>query len=143
MKHPFGGRTVPLCLTVAAVAGACAMDIAEPNTKSAPPEFIGTYDLVSLNFSNEHPITPPSVTGMLVLTPNTYKVTVHLQSPDSTATDSGTYTISGNHWTQISAGFPLRTEGTADIAHDTLTVDLATASVQVTNVWKKRAQAGQ
>ena|SRR5690242_2660252 len=143
MKRPFGVRTVPLCLTMAAVAASCTMDIAEPNTKSAPPEFVGTYDLVSLSFSDEHPIMPPSVNGVLVLTPNTYKVTVHLQSPDSTATDSGTYVVSGNHWTQISAGFPLRTEGTAAIQHDTLTVDLSTATVQLTNIWKKRAQAGQ
>lgn len=143
MKPPFGVRTVPLCLTMAAVAGACTMDIAAPNTTSAPPAFVGTYDLVSLRFEEEHPITPPSVTGILVLTPNTYKVTVHLRSPDSTATDSGTYAISGNHWTQISSGFPLRSEGTAAIQHDTLTVDLTTATVQVTNIWKKRMQAGQ
>jgi len=144
MIHPFGVRMVPLCaVALATVVGACTMDIAEPKAPSAPTSFVGTYDLVSVSFSDDKPIAPPAVTGVLALTPSTYKITVHLTSPDSTATDSGTYSVSGNHWTQISAGFPLRSEGTASFTNDTLTVNVVTANVQVSNTWHKRTQTSK
>ena len=144
MHHPCSVRMVSLCaLALASATGACTMDIAEPTAPAAPASFVGTYDLLSVAFSDGTPIAPPAVTGVLTLTRNTYKVTVHLASPDSTASDSGSYTVSGNHWTQISAGFPLRSEGTASFANDTLTVNVVTANVQVRNSWHKRAQTGQ
>jgi len=116
---------------------ACGSSSTGPNQGLTAAELAGTYDLVSITFQGSPPLSPPAATGTLTLTLTDYKVTLSLP-PDAQEVDSGTYTVSGNQWTQSSSVQPVQSVGTAALSHDTLSVNVTTAGMQVSNVWKKQ-----
>jgi hypothetical protein len=122
------------------LATGCSKDFIAPAPDTTP--YVGTYDLVSLTFKGEEPLTPPRISGVLVLAADTYTLTVQVQ-PDSAVSDSGTYKVSGDAWTQISSIYLLRSSGTVQLANDTLTLHVVTPTADAVNVWKRRAAAGQ
>jgi hypothetical protein len=122
------------------LAAGCSKDFIAPDPENAP--YVGTYDLVSLTFKGEEPLAPPRISGVLVLAADTYTLTVQIL-PDSAVSDSGTYTVSGDTWTQISSIYLLRSSGTVKLAHDTLTLHVVTPTADAVNVWKRRAASGQ
>jgi hypothetical protein len=125
-----------LALAIAAVASSCGGSNSTSPPTISPAELVGTYDLLSITFQGQQPLTPPAATGVLSLTPTTYTVVLAV-GPDTTA-DNGTWTVSGNQWTQSSATMQLQSVGTVAFSHDTLTVNVTTQGQQVNNVWKKR-----
>lgn len=125
-------------LTLAALA-ACGGNTATGPAPAA--DLSGTYGLVSITFQGNPAIGPPTATGRLVLTKTTYNVTLDIKPPlvpEQVIVDSGTYSISGNAWSQSSLVNPVQSVGTYTLSHDTLTVNVTTVGMQVENVWKKQ-----
>jgi hypothetical protein len=127
-----------LALAVAAVASGCGGSSSTAPTPITAVQLVGTYDLLSITFQGQPTLTPPAATGVLVLTPTTYAVTLHVAPATAAEVDSGTYSISGNQWSQTSTTSQVQSVGTFTFSHDTLTVNVTTQGMQVNNVWKKR-----
>jgi hypothetical protein len=125
-------------LAVAAFAAGCGGSSSTGPTPITSSELAGTYDLLSITFQGQPALTPPMATGVLVLTPTTYAVILHVAPDTGAQVDSGAYSISGNQWSQTSTTSQVQSVGTFTFSHDTLTVNVTTQGMQVNNVWKKR-----
>ena len=126
-----------LASSVAAAALGCGSDNSGPSN-AAPPA--GTYALASFQNPPNPTLTPPVATGTLVLTATTYAVTINVQGQDP-VTDQGTYTISGNGWTQTSTtnqGVQSTGTFTYNLATGLLTVDVTAFSVRTITAWQKQ-----
>jgi hypothetical protein len=134
-------RSVLLLLAtlVAAAELGCGSDHTGPsNSNPAPPP--ATYALVSLENPPNPTLTPPAVTGTLVLGATTYDVTINVQGQPPT-TDQGTYTISGSNWTQTSTtNQGVQSSGTFTYNQTTgmLSVDVTAVGVRTITVWQKQ-----
>ena len=137
-------RTVgPRLFLLAALAGAvmggaaCGSDNSTGNGGGlTAADLVGSYDLASLTLGNSAPLTPPTATGVLVLTDTTYKVDLNL--PSGLQTDSGTWAVSGHNWTQTSSVQPVQETGTVQLSHDTLSVNVNVAGTPIANVWVRQ-----
>jgi hypothetical protein len=133
-------RRPVLLLLVSAVAAAaigCGSDNSGPSNP-APPA--GTYALVSLQNPPNPTLTPPTATGTLALTATNYDVTINVQGEDP-VTDQGTYTISGNDWTQTSTtnqGVQSAGTFTYNLTTGLLTVDVTAVGVRTITAWQKQ-----
>ena len=125
-----------LAVAMIPFALACGGSSTGPNQGLTPAQLAGTYDLVSITFQGTPTLSPPVATGTLTLSLTNYSVTLTL--PTGQEVDSGTYTVSGNTWTQSSTVQPVQSVGTATLSHDTLSVNVITFGMQVSNVWKKQ-----
>lgn len=136
-----------LALLAAAAAmtigiAACSSDNSTGPSGLTPAELVGTYNLVSITLGSSQPLTPPMATGVLVLDTSTYNVTLTLPSDTGpeVEVDSGTWTVSGNNWTQTSQVQPIQETGTVSLSHDTLSVNVSVAGNPIANVWVKAQQ---
>lgn len=137
-------RSLRALLLVATVclAGSVAACSDDDDNGTNPPVVVdlsGTYDLVSVTQGGVTVGPDQGASGTLVLTQTTYSIDLTLPGPTGpvNTTDSGTYEISGNTWTQESdnaGGF--QGVGTYSLSGGTLTVDVTTAGVQVLSVWQ-------
>jgi uncharacterized lipoprotein YehR (DUF1307 family) len=126
-----------IALSVVVALVGCGSDNSGPSNP-APPS--GTYSLTSAQNPPNPALTPPAVTGQLVLAATTYSVTIDVQGQDEVQ-DQGTYSISGNSWTQISTANPgVQSTGTYTYASATgvLTVDVTASGVRTITVWQKQ-----
>jgi hypothetical protein len=136
MRVPDGAIRPLVAAVIVSVLAACGSSTSPQNGLTAA-ELAGTYDLSSITFQGTPTLTAPTVSGTLTLTLTRYSVT--LTVPDQgTQTDSGTYTVSGNQWTQSSDVNPVQSVGTASLSHDTLDVNVTTAGMQVATVWVRQ-----
>ncbi|HKT61251.1 MAG TPA: hypothetical protein VJQ46_14455 [Gemmatimonadales bacterium] len=127
---------IALGFIVGLLAG-CGSDNTGP---SNPPPPAGTYSLTSAQNPPNPVLTPPNATGTLVLTGTTYNVTIDVQGQGEVQ-DEGTYSISGNNWTQISTTNPgVQSTGTFTYVTATgvLTVDVTASGVRTITVWQKQ-----
>ncbi|HEY7876801.1 MAG TPA: hypothetical protein VIC55_01170 [Gemmatimonadaceae bacterium] len=99
-------------------------------------DLVGSYNLVSLTLGNSDPLTPPTATGVLTLTLTNYNVALNL--PSGAEADSGTWTVSGNNWTQTSSVQDIQEAGTVSLSHDTLAVNVNVAGTPIANIWVKQ-----
>ena len=137
MQRPVGVRALPIVAALVwAIASACGSDSTAPTTGNSA--LIGTYDLVSVTFQNQQPIGPPAANGVLVLADSTYIVSLTIPPDTTPVVDSGTYTVSGNNWSQASKVQPVQSVGTYSLSHDTLSVNVTTLNMQVATVWTKQ-----
>jgi hypothetical protein len=127
-----------LALAVLALAAGCGGKDSTGPVAVSSDRLAGTYDLISITFQGQQTLTPPEATGVLLLTSTTYMVTLHVAPDTAAVVDSGTYAISGNQWSQTSTATQLQSVGTYTLSHDTLTVNVTTQGMQVSNLWKKR-----
>jgi hypothetical protein len=132
-------RSVLLLLAslMAAAELGCGSDNTGPSNPPPPP---ATYTLVSLQNPPNQALTPPAVTGTLVLGATTYDVTINVQGQPPT-TDQGTYTISGSNWTQTSTtnqGVQSSGTFTYNQATGVLSVDVTAVGVRTITVWQKQ-----
>ena len=135
VRVPRGWLVLAAALAVAA-GTACGSSNGSTNPGLTAAELVGTYDMASLTLGAAPPLVPPQATGTLALTMTTYNVTLNL--PSGTQTDSGTWTVSGSHWTQTSSVQAIQEQGTVSLSHDTLTVDLNAAGTAISTVWVKQ-----
>ncbi len=121
----------------------CKSDSSGPSTSA---NLAGTYSLQAITFQGQPSVGPPIATGTFTLTNTTYTVSINVnvpgQSPESIQ-DAGTYTLSGNTWSQTSTvqGCPtacLQSVGTFSLSGNTLTVNVTTMGSQVVTVWTKQ-----
>jgi hypothetical protein len=125
-----------IALGLVVVLAGCGSDNTGP---ANPPPPAGTYDMTSFQNPPNPAVTPPTVTGQLVLTASTYNVTIDVQG--QVQQDQGTYTISGNTWTQISTTTPgLQSTGTFSYTTATgvLKVDVTAQSFRTITLWQKQ-----
>jgi hypothetical protein len=126
-----------LASAMAALALGCGSD---NNSPSNPPPPAGTYTMTSFQNPPNPTITPPIATGALVLTATTYHVTIDVQG-QAEVQDEGTYTISGNDWSQSSTTNPgVQSTGTFTYDQGTgvLTVDVTAVGVRTITSWQKQ-----
>lgn len=136
MRHQ---RPVLLLLVsaMAAVALGCGSDSSGPSNP-APPA--GTYALTSFQNPPNPILTSPVATGTLILTATTYDVTINVLGQDP-VNDQGTYSISGNGWSQSSTTNPgVQSTGTFtyDPTTGALTVDVTAVGVRTITAWQKQ-----
>ncbi len=134
-------RLPAVSLGVLALAALAACGGTSATQPASAADLSGTYGLVSITFQGQQTIGPPTAIGRLVLTKTTYNVTLDIKPPlfpEQIIVDSGTYSISGNAWSQSSLVNPVQSVGTYTLSHDTLTVNVTTVGLQVENVWKKQ-----
>lgn len=122
-----------------ALAGACSDD----NGPSGPSvDLSGTYDLSSMEQPPNPVFGPPVASGVLVMTQSRYRLnlTIAAVNPPQVIVDSGTYTVTGNTWTQNSEGNPPlpQTVGTFTVNGSILRVDATSAGQRTITVWNKR-----
>ncbi|HEX6814515.1 MAG TPA: hypothetical protein VF102_02485 [Gemmatimonadaceae bacterium] len=135
VRVPRGWLVAAVVLAVAA-GTACGSSNGSTNPGLTPAELVGTYDMASLTLGTSPPLVPPEATGTLALTTTTYNVTLNL--PSGTQTDSGTWTVNGHNWTQTSSVQAIQEQGTVNLSHDTLTVNLNAAGTAISTVWVKQ-----
>lgn len=134
-------RTLGLAAFTAlfALAGACSDDEG-PSGPSV--DLSGTYDLTSFEVPPNPVVGPPFVTGTLTMTATRYRVnlTNGTVNPPQVVVDSGTYTVSGNNWSQTSEGNPPlpQTIGTYTLNGTILRVDATSAGQRTITVWTRR-----
>lgn len=130
-------RLVLLAAAAALTIGiaACGSDNSTGPSGLTAAQLVGTYDLVSLTLGTSQPLTPPAATGTLTLDTTTYSVNLNL--PTGPEVDSGTWTVSGDNWTQTSSVQDVEEAGTVNLSHDTLSVNVNVAGTPIANVWVK------
>lgn len=112
-----------------------------PTAPEGNPALVGTYSLVSITFQGQPTLGPPVATGSLTLTDSTYTVTITIAvpgQPQEDIQDSGTYSVSGNTWTQTSTVQNVQSIGTYTLTDGTLSVDVSTSGQQQSSVWQKQ-----
>lgn len=133
-----GRRITPalagLAMAALLLAGCKSSDSTSPNSV----DLSGTYSLQALTEPGSPTIGPPFATGTLVLTQTQYTLTLNVTGQNPIQ-DQGTYTVSGNNWTQTSStpGVP-QGVGTYSLSGNTLSVDVTTAGQTVSTVWQKQ-----
>lgn len=125
-------------LVVAVVLiGGCGDD----ETTAPTVDLSGTYELVSATFAGQT-VTPPIATGTAILTATTYDIDITVTIPTQqpiVISDEGTYSTSGNTWTQESSTTGGQAVGSFTLVGDVLTVDSVLAGMQVRAVWRRTA----
>jgi hypothetical protein len=117
--------------TVAVAACSSSDDNTGPSNTLA-----GSYTLASFESPPVPVLTPPTVSGTLVLTDTRYKAT--LSVPGVPAVDSGTYTASGTVFTMTSDVLPIQSVGTYTLTGNQLVTDLTTLGTRVLSTWTKQ-----
>ena len=130
----------PLWLFLTTALGIAALGCSDNSGPSNPPPSAGTYAMTSFQNPPNPALTPPIATGTLVLTASTYDVTINVQGQDPVH-DQGTYSISGNGWSQESTTNPgVQSTGTFTYNQTTgaLTVDVTAVGVRTIAAWQKQ-----
>ena len=127
-------------IAAALLTSGCGNDYEQP-TQAPSVDLTGTYDLISITFGAPPALEPPVAVGSLVLTSSDYDLQITLSVtvsgiPD-TITDRGTYTASGNTWTQVSSLTPTQSTGTFSQQGDTLSVSVTIGGLKIDSVWRK------
>lgn len=148
MRRTHFARTLPtLAVALLALTAGCSDD--DEGGTNPPPgtDLSGTYTLVSVQQGGEDaPECGPSLgcTGTLTLTATRYTLELTTPDPDDplgsppiTIVDTGTYTTSGNEWTQTSDGNLPQSVGTYTLQGNTLRVDATSAGIRVISRWNK------
>lgn len=126
------------------VAGACGSDDStSPELSNA--QLAGDWSLVSFQVLPQRALAPPATTGMLRLTGTRYNLLVVLGNagaPDTIVADSGTYSVSGSSWTQVSddPGVPSTTGSVTLLkssGSEILEVNATTGSVKTHSLWSR------
>lgn len=130
-------RQLLVALLVAWMGGGCS-SIASVSTDE--PNLAGSYEISSITVQDDAPITPPQGTGTPELTQTRYTLQLSFDVPGEDIADvneAGTYSISGNEWTQVSDETREQRQGTYSYDGDTLTIPLETQSGETEYVWRK------
>lgn len=146
-RRLFAGSLPALLVAWLAMTAGCSDDDGNGGTNPPPgTDLSGTYTLVSVQQGAGTPQCGPSLgcTGTLTLTATRYTLELTTPDPDDplgsppiTIVDTGTYTTSGNEWTQTSDGNLPQSVGTYTLQGNTLTVAATSAGILVTSVWNK------
>jgi hypothetical protein len=126
-----------MALSLVVVLAGCGSDNTGP---ANPPPPAGTYSMTSFQNPPNPAVTPPNATGTLVLTATTYNVTIDVQGQGEVQ-DEGTYTMSGNNWTQISTTNPgVQSTGTFSYTTATgvLKTDVTASGFRTITIWQKQ-----
>jgi hypothetical protein len=129
-----------LLLLLASSVAVAALGCSDNSGPSIPTPPAATYSLTSLQNPPNPALTPPVATGQLVLAATTYNVTIDVQGQKE-VTDQGTYSISGNTWTQTSTATQgVQSTGTFTYSTTTglLTVDVTAFGVRTISAWQKQ-----
>ena len=146
-RRLFAGSLPALLVALLAMTAGCSDDDGNGGTNPPPDtDLSGTYTLVSVQQGGPDALEcGPSLgcTGTLTLTATRYTLDLTTPDPDNpfadpiTIEDTGTYTTSGNEWTQTSDGNLPQSVGTYTLQGNTLTVAATSAGILVTSVWNK------
>lgn len=133
------GRSLSSVVFTIAVASLTLTGCDDAVTTSESPDLSGSYELESITFEGQPTLEPPAASGTLQLTDTTYDVDIEIQTQQGTQQimDNGTYSISGDTWTQESNVTDVQSTGTFDFDGTFLTVSVETQGQQVQNVWRK------
>lgn len=125
-------RSLALSLAAAlALTGACGDDGTGPSV-----DLSGSYQLQSVTFPGQQPLTPPAAEGTLVLTQTTYNVNITIAgNPPQQVSDQGTYSTSGSTWTQESSVNGSQAVGNFTLSGNQLTVNTTLQGLPVVSVW--------
>jgi hypothetical protein len=140
MRRRLSALLLPLgAVALVGFTTACGDD-GNGNGTNPPPEtdLSGTYQLVSITQSGLT-LSPPLATGSMTLSQTSYEVDLIVANQSGGQDmihDEGTYSTSGNSWTQESTILPVQSVGTFSLQGSTLTVDV-TSPEPVTTVWNK------
>ncbi|HET7470868.1 MAG TPA: hypothetical protein VFJ81_14390 [Gemmatimonadales bacterium] len=129
-----------LLLFLASSLTVAALGCSDNSGPSNPRPPAATYTMTSFQNPPNPVLTPPTATGTLVLAATTYNVTINVQGQDP-VTDQGTYTISGNNWSQTSTtNQGVQSTGTYTYNESTgvLTVDVTAFGVRTISAWQKQ-----
>ena len=125
--------------TIAAltVAGAASCSNSTGSNGLTPQQMQGNYVLTSIHEPPAAVLVPPVATGTLALTLTNYTLVLNITG-SGTQYDGGTYTISGNNFTQNSDSVGYSYQGTATLVGDSLSVLVITPGGNITTTWKKQ-----
>jgi len=125
--------------TIAAltVAGAASCSNSTGSNGLTPQQMQGNYVLTSIHEPPAAVLVPPVATGTLALTLTNYTLVLNITG-SGTQYDGGTYTISGNNFTQNSDSVGFSYQGTATLVGDSLNVLVVTPGGNITTTWKKQ-----
>ena len=125
-------RAFALLASAVAVAASCSSS-SSPTAPLTPSEMAGNYTLLTFSQGGTN---VPGTTGAMTLTTTRYAVTLNIP-PSTTQIDSGTYTISGNSFSQTSDVNHLTFTGSASMSNNVLSVTVTTPGGVVANTWQK------
>ncbi len=128
--------TAPIALGAIAVllAAGCGDESTGPSV-----DLTGTYDLESVTFPGQQPLTPPTAVGTLVLTQTTYDVNITIATnPPQQVSDQGEYSTSGNTWSQTSSVNGSQAVGNYTLSGTRLTVNTTLQGLPIVSVWLRR-----
>jgi hypothetical protein len=119
------------------IAAAASCSNSTSNNGLTPQEMQGNYVLTSVHSPPAPVLVPPAATGTLALTLTNYTLVLTITG-SGTQYDGGTYTISGNNFTQHSDTTGFSYDGTATLVADSLNVLVVTPGGNVTTTWHKQ-----
>jgi hypothetical protein len=129
-------RALPMAATLAAAA--LVLVSCNSNNSTGPQNsssLAGTYSLDSLTYMGQ----PATATGTMTLTDSTYTASLNMTQPATfNFNDTGTYTASGNTWSQ-SSNLGLGTySGTYTLSNNTLRVNVSVQGLVLGMVWQRQ-----
>ena len=136
MKHSVRLLAVSTIAAIT-VAGAASCSNSTSSNGLTPQEMQGNYVLTSIHEPPAAVLVPPVATGTLALTLTNYTLVLNI-SGSGTQYDGGTYTISGNNFTQNSDSVGISYQGTATLVNDSLNVLVVTPGGTITTTWQKQ-----
>ena len=123
-------------LAAITVAAAASCSSSTSSSGLTPQEMQGNYSLTSFTTPPSPTLNPPAVTGTLILTLTNFTLVLNLGGAPPQY-DGGTYTISGNTFTENSDSTGLTYSGTAHLVNDSLNVEVTTPGGVINTTWHK------